>query len=243
MDDPTRKVEFDIPYKLKEGTIVLELPDEETATIEQVIAMILKNIKEHASKQAGTEIRDCALTVPSDWGLAARTALVNAAYIADLAVLSVINDNTAAALNYAMSRNDNGSINVIIYNLGSHKLQVSIVRFFGYNNTETNKTIESIDILAHASSTEFAGYEMDNRIAQILAKKFKAKTGVDVAENQRSWGKLMQKASDVKETLSANKEVHVYIESLINGIDLNIIITRAEVEEPIDFSVLLKPVI
>lgn len=84
---------------------------------------------------------------------------------------------------------------------------------------------------------------MDNRIAQILAKKFKAKTGVDVAENQRSWGKLMQKASDVKETLSANKEVHVYIESLINGIDLNIIITRAEVEEPIDFSVLLEPVI
>lgn len=205
--------------------------------------MILKNIKEHASKQAGTEIRDCVLTVPPDWGLAARTALINAAYIADLAILSVMNDNTAAALNYAMARNDNESINVMIYNLGSHKLQVSIIRFFGYNNTESNKTIESIDVLAHTTGTEFGGYEMDNRIADILAKKFKAKTGVDVVGNKRAWAKLLQKSSDVKETLSANKEVHVYVEGLINGVDLNLVVSRAEVEELIDFSVLLKPVI
>jgi molecular chaperone DnaK (HSP70) len=83
------------------------LPDGESATIEQIMAMILKNIKSHASKQAGTEVRDCVITVPCDWGVAARTAITNAAYIADLAVLSIINDNTAAALNYAMTRNDN----------------------------------------------------------------------------------------------------------------------------------------
>lgn len=68
--------------------------------------MILKNIKSHASKQAGTEIRDCVITVPASWGVAARTTIINAAYVADLAVLSVLNDNTAAALNYGMTRND-----------------------------------------------------------------------------------------------------------------------------------------
>lgn len=53
--------------------------------------MIFKNIKAHASKQAGTEIKDCVITIPSDWGLAARSAIVNAAYIGDLSVLSLIN--------------------------------------------------------------------------------------------------------------------------------------------------------
>lgn len=205
--------------------------------------MILKNIKEHASKQAGTEIRDCVLTVPSDWGLGARTALINAAYIADLAVLSIMNDNTAAALNYAMARNDNESINVMIYNLGSHKLQVSIIRFFGYTFADSNRTIESIDVLAHETSTEFGGYEMDNKIAEVVSKKFKAKTGKEVKDNKRAWGRLMNKCSDVKETLSANKDVQVYMEGIMDGIDLNVMVTRSEIEELIDFSTLLSPVI
>lgn len=152
LDNPNLKVAYDTPYELKNGTIVFELPDDEQATIEQILAMILKTIKQHASKQAGTGVRDCVLTVPSDWGIAARTALVNAAYIADMAVLSVLNDNTAAALNYAMTRNDNVSLNVMVFNLGSNKLQVSIVRFYGYNNTENNKTIESFDVLSHQAS-------------------------------------------------------------------------------------------
>lgn len=165
IDNPDLKVEYDVPYELTNGTIVFQLPEDERATIEQVLAMILKTIKQHASKQAGTGVRDCALTVPSDWGVAARTALVNAAYIADLAVLSVVSDNTAAALNYAMTRNDNESLNVMIYNLGSGKLQVSIVRFYGYTNPDNNKTIESLEVLSHETNTEFGGYEMDNKIA------------------------------------------------------------------------------
>jgi len=165
LDNPELKVDYDVPYELVNGTVVFELPGGEQATIEQVLAMILKTIKQHASKQAGTGVRDCVLTVPSDWGMAARTAIINAAYIAELAVLSVISDNTAAALNYAMTRNDNEPLNVMIYNLGSGKLQVSIIKFYGYNNTENNKTIESIDVLSHQTNSEFGGYEMDNKIA------------------------------------------------------------------------------
>jgi len=94
----------------------------------------------------------------------------------------------------------------MIYNLGSGKLQVSIVKFYGYTNPETNKTVESIDVLSHQTNTEFSGYEMDNRIAEVLAKKFLEKTKKTVSkENQRAWAKLLQKSSDVKETLSANK--------------------------------------
>lgn len=53
--------------------------------------MILKNIKNHASHQAGTGIRDVVLTVPADWGFKAKMSLVNAAHLAQLSVLSLIN--------------------------------------------------------------------------------------------------------------------------------------------------------
>ena len=84
---------------------------------------------------------------------------------------------------------------------------------------------------------------MDNKIAEVLAKKFLEKTKKKVGpENQRAWAKLLAKSSDVKETLSANKEVQVHIESLLDGVDLNVIIQRTEVEELIDFDVLLVPI-
>ena len=95
--------------------------------LEQVVAMILKNIKEHASKQAGTDIRDVVLTVPAHWGFNAKMSLVNAAYLADLSVLSLINENSAAAIQYAITRNDTDPLNVMFFNLGSHNLQISVV--------------------------------------------------------------------------------------------------------------------
>ena len=100
-----------------------------------------------------------------------------------------------------------------------------------------------MDVLSHQTNTDFGGYEMDNKIAEVLAKKFLEKTKKKVGpENQRAWAKLLAKSSDVKETLSANKEVQVHIESLLDGVDLNVIIQRTEVEELIDFDVLLVPI-
>lgn len=89
--------------------------------------MILKNVKIYSSHQAGSDIKDAVLTVPANWGFKSRMALVNAAYLADLSVLGLINENSAAAIHYGISRNDTDPINVVFFNLGSHNLQISIV--------------------------------------------------------------------------------------------------------------------
>ena len=60
-------------------------------SLEQVVGMILKNIKQLASQQAGTDIRDVVLSVPSNWGFHAKISLVNAANLADFSVLVLIN--------------------------------------------------------------------------------------------------------------------------------------------------------
>ncbi len=91
--------------------------------------MILRNLKRHASQQAGSDIKDCVIAIPANWGPKARMSLINAANIADMSVLGLINENTAAIVNFAITRNDSDPVNMIVYNLGSANLQISIVNF------------------------------------------------------------------------------------------------------------------
>lgn len=77
-------------YEFNGETYVFENDDKEM-TLEQVIGMILNNIKSHASNQAGTDIRDVVLTVPAHWGFKAKMCLINAAHLAQFHVLGLIN--------------------------------------------------------------------------------------------------------------------------------------------------------
>jgi len=60
-------------------------------SLEQMVGMIMKNIKKYSSDQAGSDIKDAVLTVPAHWGFKARMALVNSAYLADMSILGLIN--------------------------------------------------------------------------------------------------------------------------------------------------------
>ena len=56
---------------------------------EEIVGMILKHVKKLSEKQANLEIRDCVITVPSDWSLRQRNSLNTAAMIAGLNPLSI----------------------------------------------------------------------------------------------------------------------------------------------------------
>ena len=53
--------------------------------------MILKNVKKFSSLQANSDIKDAVLTVPAHWGFKSKLALVNAASLADLNILGLVN--------------------------------------------------------------------------------------------------------------------------------------------------------
>lgn len=115
--------------------------------------MILRNIKQLASLQAGTDIRDVVLSVPSNWGFHAKMSLVNAAYLAEFSVLGLINENSAAAIQFAISRNDTNPLNIILFNYGSHNLQLSVVNtFFIYR-------LKHLDILINRRTKLYKVYK------------------------------------------------------------------------------------
>lgn len=167
--------------------------------------MILKNIKLHAINQAGSQTKDCVLAVPASWGWKARLALVNAAGVAGLNVLGLVNENSAAAINFAITRNDTDPINIGFFNLGSHNLQFSIMQFYGYEDEQRNKNIESLRVLSHIVVENVGGLSIDRAIADYLSEQFKKKHGLDPRKKEKAYVKLLHESSEAKETLSANK--------------------------------------
>ena len=140
-------------YYFKEGDDLISL--------EQMVGMILKNIKKYSSLQAGSDIKDSVITVPAHWGFKAKFSLINAASIADLSVLGLINENSAAAVHFAITRNDTDPVNIGFFNLGSHNLQISIVQFFGTKDEVRDKNIESMRVLSHVSVPDVGGLKVD----------------------------------------------------------------------------------
>lgn len=92
--------------------------------------MIIKYARSNAEKQIKEIIKDVVITVPSYWNIKMRAFIIQAAQIADLHVLSLISENTAAAINYALNqRTKNTTQRILFYNLGSNSMQMSIAQF------------------------------------------------------------------------------------------------------------------
>lgn len=90
-------------------------------------------------------------------------------------------------------------------------------------------------VLSHVSIGNVGGSVLALELAAYVADQFNAKNKVDIRTNQRAWSKLVWKCSNVIEVLSANKEGNIYIEGLINGLDLNMNIKRSVLEQSKSF--------
>lgn len=246
-----RIVQESWPYELVEdlerGTFNYTI-NGETYSVESVVGMALENLKGLSEAQADGAVKDCVITIPPFFTRTQRMELVQVAEAAGLNVISLIHENTAAALYHGIDRLDNEtSYFAIIYNLGASYLQVSLVKYSALEvkiSRGNSRNVESIEVLAHAWDSELGGSTFDTLIAELLAKEFKDKHGIDPHSNARAMAKLGKKANEVKKTLSAAKSTQVYIEALLDGKDLVTTVTRETFESLLEPLVarLIKPI-
>ena len=77
--------------------------------LDEIIGMIFKYLKQLGERNFNTVINNCVITVPSHWEFPLRRLLADAAEIGGLKVLSIVNDNTAAATYFAYEKAINTS--------------------------------------------------------------------------------------------------------------------------------------
>lgn len=218
--------------------------DGRTFTPEELVAMVLTHAKDitNAFGVPG-EVKDCVLTVPSFYTQHERRALLDAAALADLNVLALIDENTAAGLHYGIDRVEEEPRNILFYNMGASALQVSIMQFYSYERKESKygkgKKVGAFQVLGKGWDASVGGEAFDARIVNFMADEFneiwnkKRNDGKkeDVRKYPRAMAKLRVQANKVKQVLSANTDVPIFIDSLHDDVNYASHLTRATFEE------------
>ncbi|XP_034183489.1 hypoxia up-regulated Grp170 co-chaperone protein isoform X2 [Osmia lignaria lignaria] len=229
---------YDIISDEERKTIAFRLDQNTTFTPEELLAQILYKGKEFAETSAGQTISEAVITVPGFFNQIERRALAQAADLAGIKVLQLINDYTAVALNYGIFRskeiNDTAHY-VMFYDMGASSTTATVV---SYQNVKTKEkgfveTNPHVSILGVGYDRTLGGLEVQLRLQHHLAKEFDAlnKTSNSVFKNPKAMAKLFKEAGRVKNVLSANTDHFAQVEGLIDEHDFRVQVTREKLEQ------------
>jgi len=193
--------------------------------------MELAYIKPLAELAAIEKVTDVVVTVPPYFSQFERDALVDAIEISGLKTLALVNDGTAVAVNYAMTRTFPTPEYHIIYDAGASGIRATVASFTTAPDTKAGGQGTHIAVAGVGYDRTVGGIELDRRLRDILVDIFNTKNGRNVREDKRGMAKLWKEAQRIKAILSANTEVFASVESLAWDIDFRTKITRAQFEE------------
>ncbi len=170
----------------------------------EISAEILKTLKARAEKALGGELTGAVITVPAYFDDAQRQATKDAARLAGLHVLRLLNEPTAAAVAYGL---DNAAEGVyVIYDLGGGTFDISILRL--------SKGV--FEVLATNGDSALGGDDFDHRIFCWVLDQVRSKTKDFKPLSEEDTRLLLTKARQAKEWLTDNHEANIVCK-LSNG--------------------------
>ncbi|MFH4978884.1 hypothetical protein AB6A40_005593 [Gnathostoma spinigerum] len=117
--------------------------------------------------------------------------------------------------------------------MGSSKTVASVVEYRLEKEKKSNEMNPKVTTLGVGYDRTLGGFELTLRMRDHLVEEFRKtfKTDVDVMENPRAMRKLLKEADRVKQVLSANPEHYAQLESVHEGQDFRIMVTRDQLEK------------
>ncbi|XP_078149329.1 heat shock protein 70 (Hsp 70) family protein [Carex rostrata] len=228
-----------LPFDLVEdsrGTVSFRTDTGEVYTVEEILAMILGYAIGLAKLHVGSEVKDALISVPGYFGQAERRGVMQAAKLAGINVLGLINEHAGAALQYGIDKDfTNNSRYVVFYDMGAGSTYAALVYFSAYNTKEFGKTVSAnqFQVKDVRWNARLGGQDMELRLVEYFADEFNKQlgNGVDVRKNPKSMAKLKKQVKRTKEILSANTAAPISVESLYDDLDFRSTIIREKFEE------------
>jgi len=195
---------------------------------EQISALVLKKLKESAEAYLGQEVRQAVITVPANFDDSQRTATMEAARLAGLEVLRLLNEPTAAALAYGIGKSTSEDEVIAVYDFGGGTFDVTILEI-------SDKTFE---VLCSTGDTQLGGDDLDNVIVHLIVEEFEEQHGVDLTKDPVTLRRLKEVAEKAKCELSTTSSTMITLPFIAyrnsQPLHLERQISRAEFEELID---------
>jgi len=171
-------------------------------TAVEISADILKTLKLRGEKTLGDELEGAVITVPAYFDDAQRQATKDAATLAGINVLRLLNEPTAAAVAYGL---DSGAEGIVaVYDLGGGTFDISIMQL----------KQGVFEVLSTGGDSALGGDDFDHAIAEWIIKE----AGVNSSDLSSGLLRLvLQQACKAKEALSENTQVEIAIEFSVDN--------------------------
>jgi molecular chaperone DnaK len=193
---------------------------------EELSAFLLQKIKRDAEAFLGEPVKQAVVTVPAYFNDNQRSATKDAARIAGLEVVRLVNEPTAAALAYGLDRLGQ-ELRIAVVDFGGGTLDVTIMEF--------GKGV--FEVKATSGNTQLGGTDMDKLVFDHLADRFRAQAGVDIRADRVAAARLREAGEIAKIELSTATTTRVALPFIAAGpagaIHVDLELTRAELERVI----------
>ncbi|HPO68588.1 MAG TPA: molecular chaperone DnaK [Candidatus Pacearchaeota archaeon] len=226
-DDPEiQKDKKLLPYEIREsddGGVEVKMGDRWYKAPE-ISAMILQKLKQDAEDKLGEKITDAVITCPAYFDDAQRKATKVAGEIAGFNVKMILNEPTAAALAYGLTKNKGEQI--LVYDFGGGTFDVSIL--------DIKKDPDTVEVIAVGGDTHLGGDDFDQKVMNWIIDEFKKEQGIDLSKDELALQRIKEAAEKAKIELSTAMETEInlpFITSDASGPKhLYLKLTRAQLE-------------
>lgn len=192
----------------------------------QVLAMIFTKMKLLAEAKAGVKGVEAVVGVPVYFTDRQRRDVIRALEIAGIRCECLLNDVTAAGIEYAIYRTftDEQPQTVAFVDVGHCDSTCTIATF----------TKTKMKVIASTFLRDFGGITFDRVIFNQLVQDIKQKYGLDVMSNKKAKLRLMRESEKLKKTLSGFPIATQRIECFMNDIDVVLEVNREQVEKQME---------
>ena len=208
-----------IPYNFVDSSDSAKLVQIQTRaglkTPVEISAEILNTLKARAEKSLGGDLIGAVITVPAYFDDAQRQATKDAARLAGLNVLRLLNEPTAAAVAYGLDNAAEGTF--VVYDLGGGTFDVSILKL----------TKGVFEVLATNGDSALGGDDFDHRIYCWVLDKIRESNASFTPLSENDTRLLLTKARQAKEWLTDNHEAQIVCR-LSNGTLVDVALSASE---------------
>jgi molecular chaperone DnaK len=190
-----------LPYEIKEasdGGVEVKL-GEKWYKPPEISAMILQKLRQDAEEKLGEKITEAVITCPAYFDDSQRKATKIAGEVAGLNVKMILNEPTAAALAYGLTKTKGQQI--LVYDFGGGTFDVSIL--------DIRKDPDTVEVIGVGGDTHLGGDDFDQRIMSWIMEQFKKDQGIDLSSDQLALQRIKETAEKAKIELSTAMETEI----------------------------------
>ena len=190
----------------------------------QISSFILSYIKTQIDTFTNKNIVDVVITVPANFNQNQIKATRDAAKLANLNVIRIIKEPTAAAIAYYYNQNINNEQKIVVFDLGGGTLDISILSL--------NKGY--LEVIYTNGDNHLGGEDFDERLVEFCAQIFEEEKGINIRNNSKAMQRLKIACEKLKRDLSDREESLIDLDDLIDYENFIFLISRTDFETVCD---------